>query len=125
MASRHWIGVARLEQLTDDEPLFASAMDIDLVVVKSEGQIHVLYGRCPHRGALMASGCLEGASLVCTAHGWDFALATGASTRVPGESLARFAVHVDAATGEVLVDQRELEAWRVDNPQSFHPGEFI
>lgn len=125
MSSGEWIAVAKLHQLLDDEPFSASALDIDLVVVRTQGQVHVLYGRCPHRGALMAGGCIEGDTLVCTVHGWDFDLSTGASTRVPGESLARFAAQVDDATGEVLVSRGELEAWRLDNPQAFLPGEFF
>ncbi len=125
MANGDWIVVTNLAQLHDDEPISATALDIDLVVVQSGGQVYALYGRCPHRGGLMSAGCIEGGSLVCTLHGWDFDLETGASGRVPGETLTRFGARIDQTTGDVLVSRDELEAWRVDNPQAFLPGEFF
>ncbi len=120
-----WIPIAHSSDLREDEPLAATADGIELVVVQSAGAVHVMYGRCPHRGALMAHGCVCGASLECKAHGWDFSLETGVSRRVPGESLGRFTARTDTATGEVLVSLVELRSWRDDNPQAFSPDEFL
>ena len=41
--------------------------------------VSVLYGRCLHRGALMADGHVEGDNLICGLHDWDYRLDTGVS----------------------------------------------
>ena len=39
----------------------------------------MLYGRCLHRGALLADGRVEGGDLICGVHGWDYRHLTGVS----------------------------------------------
>ena len=43
-------------------PAYALVGEVDLVVIRwpDEEQVSVLYGRCLHRGALMANGRIEG-----------------------------------------------------------------
>ena len=67
-------------------------------------------GRCPHRGALLADGRVEGANLICGVHGWDYRLDTGVSAYNPAERIYKFACHVQ--DGEVLVDKADLVEYR-------------
>ena len=117
--------VAALGALEGGRPVAARAAGVDLVVVRVGDEVHVLYGRCPHRGAPMAEGCLAGGTLTCKAHGWDFRVDTGESPGFEGERLARFTAHVDREADEVRVDDAELEAWVRANPQVFAEGELL
>lgn len=119
------VKLAALSALPDRKPVAARAAGMDLVVVRMTDSVHVLYGRCPHRGAPMAEGCLDGDDLVCRAHGWDFRVQTGVSAQIDGEQLARFTAVVDPTNDTVSVDEDELVAWQRDHPLAFEHHEFL
>ena len=77
--SEKLISILKIEQLKDNEPQHALAKNTDLVIIKFENKISVLYGRCLHRGALMADGHIDGHNLICGVHGWDYRIDTGVS----------------------------------------------
>ena len=93
--------------------------DVDLVVIKwPDGEGHsVLYGRCVHRGALMADGRIEGGNIVCGLHAWDYRYDTGISSYRSTDVLPRFTSWVE--DGAVWVDADELAAFTAENPQPF------
>lgn len=92
---------------------------VDLVVVRwPDGEGHsVLYGRCVHRGALMADGRIDGDNLVCGLHSWDYRYDTGVSQYHNDEFLQRFTSVVE--DDAVWVDEDELAAWAESHPQPF------
>ena len=107
--------IARLDDLVEDVPAHAEADGIDLVLVRRGADVHVFEGRCPHRGALLADGRVEGANLICGVHGWDYRLDTGVSAYNPAERIYKFSCHVQ--DGEVLVDKAELVEYRSMRPE--------
>jgi methylamine---glutamate N-methyltransferase subunit C len=107
--------VARFDELVDDVPAHAAADGIDLVLVRRGGDVHVFEGRCPHRGALLSDGRVQGPNLVCGLHGWDYRLDTGVSAYNPAERLHKFTCHV--ADGAVHVDVAELAEYRTLRPE--------
>jgi nitrite reductase/ring-hydroxylating ferredoxin subunit len=121
----HTVKVAVWSALADEKPHAARAAGIDLVVVRIGEAVHVLHGRCPHRGAPMSEGCLDGPNLVCKAHCWDFYVETGASAHVEGERLQPFSARIDRDADAVLVDDAEILAWQEANPQAFEHSEFL
>ena len=46
--------VAKLSSLKDRDPTYALVGEVDLVVVRWDDEVSVMYGRCLHRGALIA-----------------------------------------------------------------------
>jgi glutamate synthase domain-containing protein 2 len=111
--------VAVLSELIPLEPVYALVTGVDLVVVrwKDKDQVSVLYGRCAHRGALMADGYIEGGNLVCGVHNWDYCYKSGVSSYDTSEKLHRF--NAWAEDDKVWVDADEIKAWAVDNPQPY------
>ncbi len=69
--------VAKWSELVDRQPAAARVAETDLVVVRKDAEVVVLFGRCTHRGGLMAEGRVEEDTLVCAFHGWDYTLSTG------------------------------------------------
>jgi glutamate synthase domain-containing protein 2 len=112
--------LATYSELTPLEPAYALAAGVDLVVVrwKDEEQVSVLYGRCAHRGALMSDGHIEGGNLVCGLHNWDYCFKSGVSSYNPSEKLHRFNAWLE--DDKVWVDEEEIKAWAVDNPQPYN-----
>ena len=83
--------IATWSQLPFREPRHALVGHVDLVIIRYEDNHSVLYGRCLHRGAMMADGHLNGDNLICGLHGWDYGIQTGISaynnSEVPNTAL--------------------------------------
>ena len=71
------ISIKKWDDLEDRVPAYALVADVDLVIVRYDESVTVLYGRCAHRGALMSDGHVDGDNLICGVHGWDYRLDTG------------------------------------------------
>ena len=84
------IAIKTLDELGDREPAYALVGDVDLCVVRYDDNVSVFYGRCLHRGALMADGHVDGENLICGVHYWDYRLDTGVSEYNNEEVLPKF-----------------------------------
>ena len=116
------IAIAKWDELVDRVPTYALVADVDLVIVRYDKSVTVLYGRCAHRGALMSDGHVEGDNLICGVHGWDYRLDTGVSEYNNSETLPRFTAWIDG--GEVLIDEDEIAAWAKKHPQPFQRDSY-
>lgn len=119
----HPIPIARFDELSDRQPTYALVGEVDLVVVRHDDAISVLYGRCLHRGALMADGHVDGNNLFCGVHGWDYRLDSGVSEYNNAEVLQRFTSWVE--DGEVRVDADEVADWARQHPQPFDRSAYL
>ena len=110
------------DDLEIDQPVGALVGTVDLVIVR-HGEDHdqhsVLYGRCLHRGALLADGTVVGQDLICGLHGWDYRVDSGISAYNNSEQLAKFTSWV-SDDGEVMVDGDEIASWADENPQPYN-----
>jgi len=117
------IEICRFSELKDREPKYAIVENIDLVIVRYDDAISVLYGRCLHRGALMADGHVEGDNLICGLHGWDYRIDTGVSEYNNQEVLQKFSTFIE--DDKVFVDADEIKAFGVEHPQPFKRDEYL
>lgn len=117
------IAISKLRDLPDRQPAYALAGEVDLVVVRYDEAVSVFYGRCLHRGALMADGFVRGDNLVCGLHDWDYRLDTGVSEYSNAEALKKFSHWIE--DGEILVDTDEIAAWAKDHPQPFDRDAYL
>jgi len=111
-----------LESLEDRVPMHALVADVDLVVIRYDDEVTVLYGRCAHRGALMSDGHVDGKNLICGVHGWDYRLDTGISEYNHAETLPKFNAWVE--DGHVCVDEDEIAAWAQAHPQPYQRDSY-
>ncbi|MEP5632068.1 MAG: glutamate synthase-related protein [Tateyamaria sp.] len=115
--------IYKLSALADRKPEYALVGEVDLVVVRFDDEISVFYGRCLHRGALMADGHVRGKDLICGVHDWDYRLDTGVSSYANEEKLPKFTSWVDG--DDICVDADEINAWGQDNPQPFNRDAYL
>ena len=116
--------IGELEDFVPLIPGYARVEGVDLVVVRwmdDEG-ISVLYGRCMHRGSMLADGSIVGDNLICGTHQWDYRYKTGISEFHNDERLKKFAAWVE--DGLVWVDADEIAAWAVEYPQLYDPDAY-
>ncbi len=114
--------ILALDQLQDRVPAHALVADVDLVVIRYDDDISVLYGRCAHRGALMSDGHVDGNNLICGLHNWDYRLDTGVSEYNNAETLPKFNAWVD--DGQVCVDEDEITDWAKAHPQPYQRDSY-
>ena len=99
------VRVGRSQELAGDGPYALAAGGTDLVLVRTQEGPRVFQGRCPHQGALLGEGELDGGTLVCRNHRWRFDATTG---RREGGPECLVSCPVVETGGEVLVDPSPL-----------------
>ena len=119
------VPVAKWSELEDRVPAYALVGEVDLVVVRYDERVSVLYGRCLHRGALMSDGSVKGDDLICGLHGWDYRYDTGVSSYDNSEALHKFTAWLSEETDQVFVDEAEIEAWSAKHPQPFQRDTYL
>ena len=109
--------LARWDDLKDRAPAGFLVESVDLVAIRFGDELSVFYGRCLHRGALLADGYVDGRNLICGVHNWDYRLQTGISEYANDEQLPKFNAWVE--DGDVFVDLDEIREWERANPQPY------
>lgn len=111
------------EKLQDRKPAYAEYNNLDLVIILYDETVSVLYGRCLHRGALMADGYIEGDNIICGLHDWDYRIDTGISEYNNEEALYKF--WAELKEGYVWIDEEEVNEFLENNPQPFKRDEYL
>ncbi|MBM7060448.1 Rieske 2Fe-2S domain-containing protein [Pseudomonas sp. UL073] len=80
--------------------------DKSLALFNVGGQLHAINDSCPHQGASLCGGRLEGQVIQCAAHGLRFNLATGYLLNSTQLKVARYPVEVvDGQTFIVIASE--------------------
>ncbi|MEM5460779.1 Rieske 2Fe-2S domain-containing protein [Paraburkholderia phytofirmans] len=95
------IPVGVVDELAPGQRKLAFADGRGIVLFNIDGTIHAIDNACPHNGASIASGQLDGGVLRCPAHGLRFDVRTGCMPGVGGLSLTTFPVR--AVDGKLVV----------------------
>lgn len=117
------VKIIEATKLKDRIPTYAIIKTLDLVIVPYDSNISVLYGRCLHRGAIMADGHIDGQNIICGVHGWDYKYDTGVSEYNNDEALHKFDSKVE--DGWVWIDESEIDAFLVEHPQPFNRNDYL
>jgi glutamate synthase domain-containing protein 2/nitrite reductase/ring-hydroxylating ferredoxin subunit len=118
------IEIHQFDQLKENKPSHAKVLNTDLVLIRYDSEVSVLYGRCLHRGALLADGCVVGHNLICGVHGWDFRKDTGVSEYNPAERLHKFSSAI--YNGGVYIDENEVRNFEIHKvPSPFNSEEYL
>jgi len=69
--------VAKASDVPDDRGLCVRVANREVAVFRIGDTYYGLDNACPHAGFPLADGVLEGHTVICTAHGWEFDVRTG------------------------------------------------
>jgi len=95
--------VAKVGDLSLDEPLAVSAVGEQIALYLVEGSIYATQNVCTHQFALLTEGYLEGGCIECPLHQGKFDVRTGAALCAPATApLKTYRVHVEG--DDVMVD---------------------
>ena len=117
------IEICKFSDLEDRQPMHVLVKNLDLVIIRYDDNISVLYGRCLHRGAIMGDGHIEGDNIICGVHGWDYRYDTGVSEYNNDEALHKFSATIE--NDVVYADLDEIQAFTTENPQPFNRDAYL
>ena len=66
-----------------------------LCVINTGGKFYACQAACPHEGVALSEGCVDGATLTCLEHLWQWDLESGAPQGLAEAPLTTFAVEVE------------------------------
>lgn len=89
-----FVPVADAGDLWDGEMESYDLGGIDLLLVRVAGEYHAYHNSCPHQSASLVEGDLDGTTLTCRAHEWEFDLRTGAGINPRTAGLTRYPVQL-------------------------------
>ena len=103
-----WVSVADESAIPEGTGATYFVDDVEVAVFRSDGRWHAIEGRCPHKGASLGKGPVEGCVVTCPWHDWKFDLTTGEGLTHSGSNVATVSVRV--ADGTVQIDRASLPA---------------
>jgi toluene monooxygenase system ferredoxin subunit len=74
-----------------------------LVLLNIDGEIRAFEDRCPHLSSRLSEGDIDGRTLMCAAHLWEFDAVTGKGTDPGNSQLNVFETRMADGNIEVLV----------------------
>src|ERR1700728_3549437 len=72
-----FVHAANSRDLVGPGPFAVSARGVDVALVRTGAGWRTFQGLCPHQGALLGEGEIDGDRLVCRNHRWRFSLDSG------------------------------------------------
>jgi len=108
MNSSDQIPVGAVDEFGPGQRKLAFIKGRGVVLFNIDGTIHAIDNSCPHQGASVANGHLDGYVLSCPAHGLRFDLRTGCMPGAGGLSLTTFPVRT--IDGRVFVSLEDPAA---------------
>lgn len=68
------------------------------------GELRAIDDTCPHVGAPLGGGWIDGGTVACPMHGWEFDIKTGKGVTVPGCSVKTYEVRNNDGIFEIAID---------------------
>ena len=101
-----FVHVARVSDIPTRRGLCVKIRGIDVGLFRVGDVVHAMENQCPHAGSPLSEGELDGFTIFCPAHGWDFDVRSGfRSEDAYGFPIPCFAVRVNEGSVEVDIDQ--------------------
>ena len=101
-----WVSIAEESAVAANAGVTFFVDDIEVAVFRSEGNLFAIEGKCPHKGASLGNGAIDGCAVTCPWHDWKFDLKTGEGLTNPSSPVASLAVRV--TEGSIEIDRETL-----------------
>jgi nitrite reductase/ring-hydroxylating ferredoxin subunit len=89
------IKICREQDLTEGKVKTAKVLARTVAVFRINGELYGIEADCKHMRASIAHGKIEGHTITCPAHGWQYDITTGACLTEPWAQLRTYPVLVE------------------------------
>jgi len=72
-----WVKVGVVDDFPEGKGRSVRVADRRVAVFKVEDRLHAIQDACPHMGAWLCDGKVDGGAVICHWHGWRFDFLTG------------------------------------------------
>lgn len=102
MPEKSWFFALKEKDLADNSIEFVRVKDTPIILLKKNGKIYSLYGKCSHMGCRLSKGTfIDEYVLKCGCHGWEYDIRTGKHLGKKDVALETYENKVEG--GEILV----------------------
>jgi 3-phenylpropionate/trans-cinnamate dioxygenase ferredoxin component len=91
----NFVKVASVSQVTPGTGIVASADGKEVAVFNVDGEFYVIDNVCKHRGGPLGEGELEGETVTCPWHAWQYNVKTGTCLTKDGIKMDTYEVRVE------------------------------
>ena len=103
-----WYEIMPFDDLWIGEMLGVEVGGVKVLLLNVEDEVRAYLDRCPHRASVLSEGNLEGLTLTCATHLWEFNALTGRGINPESSQLIRFPVRIE--NGMIYVEVPEADA---------------
>lgn len=89
------VRVARVSEMPPGSSKIVVVLGHPVALFNVDGTFYAVSNVCLHRGGPIGEGSLDGVTVTCPMHGWEYDLRTGANLANPLARLKTYAVRVD------------------------------
>lgn len=93
--------VCSTDDVTEGSPVVTEVDGVEIAVILAGDEYHALQNVCPHQGGPVGEGKVDGGSIYCPWHGWQFDIGSGDHVHHKG-SVETYPVTVE--DGEIVVE---------------------
>jgi nitrite reductase (NADH) small subunit len=97
-----FVKVAETRELPPNSVIEVLVGSEPIAICNVAGEIHALSGTCPHQGGPLGQGAVNGSSVTCPWHAWDFDCRTGENDFDRAKRVDVYRVRVEA--GEISIE---------------------
>ena len=97
-----FVKVASRAELPAGSAKIVEAGGKQIALFNAGGAFYAIDNTCKHRGGSLAEGDLDGTSVTCPLHGWEYDVTTGANLDDPKVKLGCYPVKIDG--DDILID---------------------
>lgn len=101
MTMSEYIDAIGTEQIPEGDCAAVTIEGREIVVIHASDAFHAIDDECPHQGAALSDGVVDGGLIICPLHYWEFEYETGACLEEPDCPVARHECKVE--NGRVLI----------------------
>ena len=99
----NYVKVASVSQVAPGSGIVASVNDKEVAVFNVDGTFFAIDNVCKHRGGPLGEGELDGDTVTCPWHGWQYNVKTGVCLTKDGITMDRYDVRVVNEDIEIAV----------------------
>ena len=97
----NFVKVATVSQVAPGTGMVATVNDKEVAVFNVDGTFHAIDNVCKHRGGPVGAGELDGDTVTCPWHGWQYNVKNGVCLTKEGVTVDKYEVRVE--DGEVKI----------------------
>ena len=96
-----FVEICSVDDIWEGEMQAFCVHDAAILLLKLDGRFRAYQGRCPHQGVALVEGDLDGTTLTCRAHHWQFNATNGEGINPRKAHLECFSTAIVA--GKILI----------------------